>query len=175
MTQSSLDTVGRFLAGTHSPDIEDVSVIDETVSETVVCHGFPGFPDGELSGREDYKTFFRVFRRSFTEMDFTTFETIVHDDFVSAHWRIRATFSGEFAGFSPDGRRVVFDGVALYRLSEGLICETWLSFNMPLLLAQLGPGADRREGGGSRAAQKSGDDRPIWTTSVRSDRKPASQ
>lgn len=147
MIQMNLDTVTRFLAGTHSPDIEDVSVIDATVSETVVCHGFPGFPDGELSGREDYKTFFRVFRRSFTDMDFTTLETITHGDFVSAHWAARASFSGEFAGVAPDFRRVVFDGVALYRLKDGLIAETWLSFNMPLLLAQLGSGARRADAG----------------------------
>lgn len=152
MTQTNLSTVRRFLACTHSPDIEDVAVIDTTVTETVVCHGFPGFPDGELSGREAYKTFFRVFRQSFSDMEFTTFGTIANGDFVSVHWRIWATFSGEFAGTAPDFRRVVFDGVALYRLERGLIAETWLGFNMPLLLAQLGPGPGSRGEGAEVAA-----------------------
>jgi predicted ester cyclase len=137
LTELNLRTVERFLAGTHSHDIEDVRVIDETVAATVACHGFPGFPDGELSGREAYKAFFRIFRQSFSEMDFTTLATIARGDFVSAHWHIGATFSGTFAGIEPDLRRVIFDGVALYRLERGLIAETWLSFNMPLLLAQL--------------------------------------
>ncbi len=136
---TNLDTVRRFLAGTHADDIAELAVIDDTVTESITCHGFPGFPDGELAGREDYKTFFRVFRQSFGEMAFETLGTVEAAGFVSAHWRIHATFSGSFAGFEPDGRRVVFDGVALYRMQDGLIAETWLSFNMPLLLAQLGP------------------------------------
>jgi predicted ester cyclase len=139
MTATNLDIVRRFLAGTHSANVEDVAVIDETVAASIVCHGFPGFPNGEFAGREDYKTFFRVFRSSFSDMDFETLATIARGDFVSAHWKIWATFSGPFADVVPDGRRVVFDGVALYRLQDGLIAETWLGFNMPLLLAQLGP------------------------------------
>lgn len=138
MTQTNLETVRRFLAGTHSHDPEAVEVIDRTVADSIICHGFPGFPDGELSGREAYKTFFRVFRQSFSDMEFTTLGTLANGAFVSAHWQVWATFSGEFAGAAPTGRRVVFDGVALYRMENGLIAETWLSFNMPLLLAQLG-------------------------------------
>lgn len=35
-------TVERFLGGTHSKDINDVEVIDETVGSNISCHGFPG-------------------------------------------------------------------------------------------------------------------------------------
>lgn len=44
MTNTTLETnkatVARFLAGTHSPDIDDVAVIDETVVPHIVCHGW---------------------------------------------------------------------------------------------------------------------------------------
>ncbi|WP_353475218.1 ester cyclase [Salipiger sp. H15] len=132
------ETVARFLAGTHSERIDDVDIIDETVVPHIVCHGFPGFPDGEFRGRESYKAFFRIFRQSFSEMSFETLKTLATEEFVSAHWEIRATHSGAFAGIDPDGARVVFDGVALYRMEEGLIAETWLSINLPLLMSQLG-------------------------------------
>lgn len=131
-------TVAAFLAGTHSANIDDVEVIDETVAPHIVCHGFPGFPNGEFSDRESYKAFFRIFRQSFSDMTFETLKTIATEDFVSAHWEIWATHSGEFAGIRPDGARVVFDGVALYRMENGLIAETWLTINQPLLLSQLG-------------------------------------
>lgn len=131
-------TVAAFLAGTHSANIDDVEVIDETVVPHIVCHGFPGFPNGEFSDRESYKAFFRIFRQSFSDMTFETLKTIATEDFVSAHWEIWATHSGEFAGIRPDGARVVFDGVALYRMENGLIAETWLTINQPLLLSQLG-------------------------------------
>ncbi len=136
-------TVARFLAGTHSHDIADVEVIDETVVPHIRCHGFPGFPGEEFGDRESYKTFFRVFRQSFSDMSFQTLATIATDDFVSAHWKIHATHSGEFRGIAPDGARVVFDGVALYRMEDGLIAETWLRINEPLLISQLGRGASR--------------------------------
>ena len=136
-------TVARFLAGTHSANIDDVEVIDDTVVPHIVCHGFPGFPNGEFRDRESYKAFFRTFRRSFSDMTFETLKTIATEEFVSAHWEIWATHSGEFQGIEPDGARVVFDGVALYRMEDGLIAETWLTINEPLLVSQLGKGRAR--------------------------------
>ena len=147
MTNTTIDTnkatVARFLAGTHSDNIDDVDIIDETVVPHIVCHGFPGFPDGELEGRESYKDFFRIFRQSFSDMTFETLKTLATKEFVSAHWEIWATHSGEFNGIEPDGARVVFDGIALYRMEYGKIAETWLTINQPLLLSQLGKGASR--------------------------------
>ena len=142
MTNAAIErnkaTVAAFLAGTHSADIQDVEVIDRTVVPHILCHGFPGFPGGEFSDRESYKAFFRIFRQSFSDMTFETTRLIATEDFVSAHWEIWATHSGPFQGIEPDGARVVFDGVALYRMENGLIAETWLTINQPLLLSQLG-------------------------------------
>lgn len=147
MTNTTIETneatVARFLAGTHSADIDDVEVIDDTVVPHIVCHGFPGFPDGEFRDRESYKAFFRIFRQSFSDMRFETLKTIATEDFVSAHWEIWATHSGVFQGIQPDGARVVFDGVALYRMENGMIAETWLTINQPLLLSQLGKSTPR--------------------------------
>lgn len=143
LIETNKATVARFLAGTHSPNIDDVEVIDDTVVPHIVCHGFPGFPNGEFNDRESYKAFFRIFRQSFSGMTFKTLGTIATEDFVSAHWEIRATHSGEFQGIAPDGARVVFDGVALYRMEDGQIAETWLTINEPLLVSQLGKGRAR--------------------------------
>jgi len=143
LIETNKATVARFLAGTHSPNIDDVEVIDDTVVPHIVCHGFPGFPNGEFNDRESYKAFFRIFRQSFSGMTFKTLGTIATEDFVSAHWEIRATHSGEFQGIAPDGARVVFDGVALYRMENGQIAETWLTINEPLLVSQLGKGRAR--------------------------------
>lgn len=143
LIETNKATVARFLAGTHSPNIDDVEVIDDTVVPHIVCHGFPGFPNGEFRDRESYKAFFRIFRQSFSDMTFETLKTIAAEDFVSAHWEIWATHSGEFQGIEPDGARVVFDGVALYRMEAGLIAETWLTINEPLLVSQLGKGRVR--------------------------------
>jgi predicted ester cyclase len=139
-------TAERFLYGTHSKDIANVSVIDDTVSSGIVCHGFPGMT---IRDKESYKDFFRVFRQSFSDMDWKVHALVADENYVSARWQIWATHSGDFAGVKPDGRRITFDGMVLYRLEDGLITETWLHINELQLLEQIGAlGA-----GASQAAQ----------------------
>lgn len=128
-------TVERFLNGTYSPNIEDVKIIDETVATNIACHGFPGF---EITDHESYKQFFRIFRQSFTDMDWSIHALVADEDHVSARWEIRATFSGDFAGVTADHRRISFDGMVLYRMESGLIAETWLHINEMKLLSEIG-------------------------------------
>jgi predicted ester cyclase len=128
-------TAERFLYGTHSKNIADVSVIDDTVGPGIVCHGFPGMT---IRDKESYKNFFRVFRQSFSDMDWKVHALVADENYVSARWQIWATHSGEFAGVKPDGRRITFDGMVLYRLEDGLITETWLHINEAMLLGQIG-------------------------------------
>lgn len=135
VAETNCRTVERFLAGTHSPDIADVAVIDETVADAIACHGFPGFA---IANRESYKAFFRVFRSSFTDMDWRVHALVADETHVAARWEIEATFAGDFAGVKADGRRVSFDGMVLYRMRDGLIAETWLHINETMLLAAIG-------------------------------------
>lgn len=128
-------TVERFLNGTHSPNIEDVEIIEETVAPDIACHGFPG---SEIADHESYKQFFRIFRQSFTDMDWTIHALVADEDYVSARWEIQATFSGDFAGVTADNRRISFDGMVLYRMENGLIAETWLHINEMKLLSEIG-------------------------------------
>jgi predicted ester cyclase len=129
------ETVLAFLGGTHSPNIEDVRVIDTTVAEAIRCHGFPG---GDFGDRESYKNFFRVFRKSFSDMEFKVHAIVADEKFVAARWQIWARHTGDFAGVKADGRRITFDGMVLYRMEEGKIVETWLHINEMALLSQIG-------------------------------------
>jgi len=128
-------TVERFLDGTHSSNPDDVSVIDETVHPFIVCHGFSGPP---ITDRESYKAFFRTFQQAFSDMKWTLHALVADEKFVSARWEIEATHSGVFAGVAPDGRRVTFDGMVLYRMEYALIAETWLHLNEIRLLREIG-------------------------------------
>lgn len=128
-------TVERFLAGTHSPDIEDVRVVDEIVAEDVVCHGFPGM---NPTDRESYKAWFRFFRAAFTGIETEVPVLVADGDYVAARWIVSVDHTGPFAGVAPTGRRVTFDGVALYRMQGGRIAETWLYADEMALLGQIG-------------------------------------
>jgi predicted ester cyclase len=127
--------VERFLALTHSPDIEDVERIDAIVAPDAVCHGFPGM---NPTDRASYKAWFRFFRGSFTNMAFAVPRIVAEGDLVAAQWVVEVDHTRPFAGVAPTGRRVAFDGVAIYRLKQGRIVETWLHANETALLAQIG-------------------------------------
>jgi predicted ester cyclase len=135
IVESNRKTAEKFLTGTHSNFIADINVIDSTVAEKVVCHGFPGTV---ITDHSSYKQFFITFRESFSEMDWTVHALVADENYVSARWQIQATFSGDFAGVKATNQRVDFDGMVLYRMENGLIAETWLHINELSLLSQIG-------------------------------------
>lgn len=129
--EANLNTVSRFFDGTHTGDLD---VIDETVSEAIVTHGFPG---GSPASREQYKHWFEAFGASFSNMTFERLATVADQDHVAVHWRVSVDHSGAFAGIPATGRRVTFDGMALYRMENALIAETWLYVDENSLLSQI--------------------------------------
>jgi predicted ester cyclase len=124
--------VAEFLAGTHSGRLE---VIDATVAEGILTRGFPG---GNPTSREEYKEWFRAFRSGFSGMVFETLATVADETNVAVRWRVTVDHTGPFAGVEPTGKRVSFEGVALYRLANGLIVETSLYIDELALLVQVG-------------------------------------
>lgn len=130
------ETVERFLAGTHAPDLSGLSVIDETVDESIRGYGFPGGLDPV--DRESYKQFFRVFRGAFGNMGFKVYALVADEHSVAARFEVSVDHVAPFAGIEPDGRRVVFEGMALYGMKDDRIVRTWLQIDQLSLLKQIG-------------------------------------
>lgn len=135
ITRINRATIERFLAGTHSPRLADVDIIDSTVLPEIVCSGFPG---GEPHDHASYKAFFTTFRGAFTNMEFITHALVADEQFVAARFTVRVDHTGTFAGIAPTGRRVSFDGMALYQMQDGKIAGTNLHIDQVALLAQIG-------------------------------------
>jgi steroid delta-isomerase-like uncharacterized protein len=129
----------EFLAGTHSNDHADLRVIDETVNADIRCHGFPGF---DATSREEYKAWFRFFQASFSNMAFEVTALVADEDHVAARWIVHADHTGDFAGIPATGERITFDGVAVYRMRDGRISETWLHANETALMAGIRSAAE---------------------------------
>jgi steroid delta-isomerase-like uncharacterized protein len=125
-------TVEEFLDGTHSGRLE---VIDRTVAEGIVTRGFPG---GNPSSREEYKQWFRDFQSGFSGMGFETPAVVADESNVAVRWRVTVSHTGSFAGVAPTGKRLSFEGMALYRMENGLIAETSLYIDELSLLRQVG-------------------------------------
>ena len=128
--------IEHFLAGTHAPDLSGLSVIDETVDPSIRGYGFPGGLDPV--DLESYKQFFRVFRGAFGNMTFKIHSLVADAHHVAARFEVHVDHVAPFAGVQPDGRRVVFEGMALYGMKDGRIVRTWLQIDQLSLLQQIG-------------------------------------
>jgi predicted ester cyclase len=122
-----------FLNGTHSGSFD---VIDTTVAETIVTHGFPCAHNP--ASRQDYKDFFAGFGRSFSNMSYRTLALTADETFVAARFLVEVDHTGEYSGVPATGKRVSFTGMALYRIEDGLIAETWLHLDGLSFLGQIG-------------------------------------
>ena len=137
MTETSIidrnrQVVADFLAGTHSGRFD---VIDTTVAEHIATRGFPGF---NPTNREEYKEWFRTFQSGFSDMEFETPATVADAENVAVRWRVTVNHTGRFAGVEATGKRVSFEGMALYRVEDGQIVDTSLYIDELSLLQQVG-------------------------------------
>lgn len=57
---------------------------------------------------------------------------------VTVRWTAVGTHRGPYLGAEPTGRRVVFKGIEIIRIRDGLITERWGEWDGLELLAQLG-------------------------------------
>lgn len=125
--------VRRFLEHTHSGRFD---VIDELVDENIVTHGFPG--GSNPASREEYKAFFEWLDALWADMVFDLHALVADKDHVAARFTVTATHASDAMGIPATGRRVAFDGMALYRVRDGRIAETWLHPDNLAILEQLG-------------------------------------
>jgi predicted ester cyclase len=60
---------------------------------------------------------------------------------VAVRWTATGTHTAPYLGAAPTGRRIVFKGIEIVRVRDGLITERWGEWDGLDLLAQLGPAA----------------------------------
>jgi predicted ester cyclase len=63
---------------------------------------------------------------------------IAEGDLVMGRWSTRGTHTGEWAGVSPTGKRAVFSGVNIFRITNGKVVELWNHRDDLGLMEQLG-------------------------------------
>ena len=125
--------VRRFLDATHRGELD---VIDELVDAAIVTHGFPCAKSP--ASRAEYRAFFEHLADQWADMRFDLHALVADEDFVAARFTVTGTHAGEVMGIAATGRRVSFDGMALYRMRDGRIAETWLHPDGLAILHQLG-------------------------------------
>jgi steroid delta-isomerase-like uncharacterized protein len=70
--------------------------------------------------------------------DITIGEIIAEDDLVAFEGTMRGTHEGEFMGVEPTGTEIEMPGMAMHRIRDGRIAETWATWNFMGVLQQIG-------------------------------------
>ena len=113
----------------------DLAVADELVAPTVRFRGSLGIA---VEGLDGFRGYVETVRRAFPDFHNAIQELIAEGDTVVARLRYGGTHRGELFGLPATGRRVVYDGVAIFRLRDGKIAEGWVLGDTFALRQQVG-------------------------------------
>ena len=111
--------------------------VDELYAVDAIAHGL-GQAGAHTPGSGGFKVFLRNMRSALPDLHIDVEDTIVQGDRVAARVRLRATHLGEGLGVPPTGRHVTVDGIAIARIVNGQVVETWNSWDQLSLLQQIG-------------------------------------
>ena len=76
-------------------------------------------------------------RAAFPDLHLTVVDLIADGGGVAIRWRAHGTHRGTFQGVSATGVEATWEGLALFRMANGRVVETWFYPDTPGLLRQL--------------------------------------
>jgi predicted ester cyclase len=131
----SLIRVGeQELTGEHGAEV------DAYFAPDFAFHG----PDGAETDYEGLKGYFASLRAAFDDLTISRGIIVVEGEYIACQTTITGTFVREFTRspvgpLSPNGRRVVFDLMNIFRYDEqGRVAEEWVQSDIRSRLRQLG-------------------------------------
>ena len=108
---------------------------DRCLSQSVKFHGSVGI---SVEGVDGFRSYMRLIQSAFPDFHNTIEELVAEDDRVVARLTYRGTHGGEIFGVKATGRNIQYDGLALFRISDGKVAEGYVLGNVIHLLGQLG-------------------------------------
>ena len=114
----------------------NLTVADEIISPDHIDHD-PTLPDLPL-GPEGQKQLVSFYCSAFPNAHITVEDQIAEGDKVVTRWTARGTHDGELMGFAPTGNQVTITGMAIWRISNGRIEETWTNYDALGMMQQIG-------------------------------------
>ena len=114
----------------------DLNVLDEIVAPDFVGHN-PLMPE-DIQGPEGLKGFFAAFRTAMPDALHPSWTLIAEGDLVAIHMPLEGTFTNEFMGLPPNGKKVVVWMANIWRIADGKAVEWWINMDTLGLMQQLG-------------------------------------
>jgi steroid delta-isomerase-like uncharacterized protein len=115
----------------------NLNVLDEIIASDHVNSG-PGALPELPTGPEGAKQLVTVYRNAFPDVRFTVDEQIAEGDKVVTRWTADGTHKGELQGIPATGKSSTVTGIAVDRIVNGKIAESWGIFDQFGMMQQLG-------------------------------------
>jgi len=103
-------------------------------------------PLGDHYGPEGVRIGVAELRSAFPDLRVTIEDLLAAGDRVARRFTLRGTHRGPFMGFAATGRAVSAPGLAIDRLADGKLAESWVCVDALGLLRQLGAVPTLRSG-----------------------------
>jgi steroid delta-isomerase-like uncharacterized protein len=105
-------------------------------TDDVVWHGNSL---GEVSGLDNLTALLTAFLGALPDLIAEEQDVIASDDLVVVRLLVTATQKGDLLGIPPTGRRVQWNAIDIYRITDdGKISEEWAADDMAAFASQLG-------------------------------------
>jgi steroid delta-isomerase-like uncharacterized protein len=93
---------------------------------------------GTVEGLDNVAALVSGFIDALPDLTATEQDIVAEGDTVAVRYVVEATHKGELLGIPATGRRVGWEAVDVYRVSNGKIVEEWAGDDMLAILANLG-------------------------------------
>src|SRR5436190_11720133 len=114
----------------------DVDALDGLVAPDAVDHD--AYNPFHEEGLEGVKKLIQMYKAAFPDTKFTIEEQVSEGDLVATRWSVTGTHQGELMGNAATGRSVSITGIAIDRIQDGKIVESWGNWDTLGMFQQLG-------------------------------------
>jgi steroid delta-isomerase-like uncharacterized protein len=116
-------------------DSGDLRTLEETTAPSFIDHN----PlEGQLPGVNGTKQASAIYRSAFPDAKIFVEDTIAEADKVVIRWSGYATHKGPFLDVPATNKRVILQGITIFRVVKGRVAEQWGELNLLSILRQLG-------------------------------------
>lgn len=125
----------------------EYDVTDELFADGYVRHdpSASATADTETQGPASFREMIEGQRTAFPDLEVTIDEVCADGDLVTFRGTSRGTHEGTFMGIDPTGETIEVTGLAMHRVQDGKLTETWANWDTLGLLEQLGASPVERE------------------------------
>ncbi len=128
----ALDMVERYYEALNARDDE---LFEGVLAEEWFVHGeSPSRPNRDV---ESYLNEIATYKEGIPDITFDIGSLHFAEDVVTVIGTLRGTHTGEIFGYEPTGRPVEFSAIAVHRLEEGVIAESWQMPDRLTLIEQI--------------------------------------